>query len=46
MALMPLTPLKPLRQPLKVVKAMSYQISTMVVPSSKGIGEMGAKAGR
>ena len=27
--------LKPLRQPLKVVQAMLYQISTMVVPSSK-----------
>ena len=46
MALMPLKPLKPLMLPLKVVKAMSYQISTMVVPSLKGIGEMGTKAGR
>lgn len=44
-ALMPLTPLKPLRQPLKVVKAMSYQISTMVVLSSKEIEEMGTKVG-
>ena len=35
MALMPLTSLKPLRQPRKVVRAMSHQISTMVVPSSK-----------
>ncbi len=43
---MPLMPLKPLRQPLKVVKAMLYQISTMVVPSSKGIGEKGTKVGR
>ena len=41
MALMPLTPLKPLMQPLKVVKAMSYQIIAMVVPSLKGVGEKG-----
>lgn len=46
MALMPLTPLKPLRQPLKVVKAMSYQIGTMVVPSMNGIGVKETKVGR
>lgn len=46
MALMPLTSLKPLRQPRKVVRAMSHQISTMVVPSSKGRGVMGAKVER
>lgn len=37
MALMALMPVKPLRLPLKVVKAMSYHISTMIVPSSNGI---------
>ncbi len=46
MALMPLTPLKPLRQPLKVVKAMLYQINTMVVPSLNGIGVKETKVGR
>ncbi len=46
MALMPLRPLKPLRQPLKVVEALFYQISTMVVPSLNGIGVKETKVGR